>query len=144
MSDIGIKLDLHTLQASIDDVASAVALGMDVDAPMGVTVHVAFAEDSDEADVVYVRGYHGTRESAINELLSFAFAVWDHDDPELAPWRGSDISDEDYGKCASPARQTWVEGHTDEQILDEFFGEDWWGVDKLKIEKAHAKPFSRP
>lgn len=114
-----------------------------MDALPGTTMHVSFAEDRDEADVIYVRGYHATRESAVNELLTFAFGVWDHDEPELAPWWTSDIPEDDYDNRVAQARNAWITGNTDERILDEFFGEDWWSVSTLTIEKTHGKPFHR-
>lgn len=134
-------LGLETLQTSIDDIASAVALGMTVGAPAGTTVYTSFAEDSDEADVVYVRGYHATRESALAELLTFAFDVWDVDEPELAPWWDENAPEEDYKSHVQQARSAWIASNTEEEILDEFFGKDWWGVNELKIEKAHKRPF---
>jgi len=131
------RMNAETLQSSIDQVAAAVALGMDVDAVAGVTIYESYAEDQDEPGVVYVRGYHATRESAINELLAFALDVWDNDIPELAPW-----GDEDE-EPSIDARLDWLTRNTDEEILNAYFGDDMWSVSTVKVAQSHAKPFVR-
>lgn len=132
-----------TLQSSIDNIATAVGLGLDVDAPSGLTMYLSYAEDQNESDVVYVRGYHSSRESAINELLAFAFEVWDNDGADLAPWFDYSLMEELSDEALANARESWISENTDEQILDNFFGVDFWGVSVLKIEKPHSRPFSR-
>jgi hypothetical protein len=136
-------MNQNTLQSSIDNISTAVALGLDVNAPAGSTVYVSFAEDENEVNVIYVRGYHASRESAINELLSFAFGVWDEDGADLAPWFDYSLSEEVSDEDIANARASWISENTDEQILDNFFGEDFWGVSVLKIEKTHRRPFVR-
>jgi hypothetical protein len=132
-----------TLQSSIDDLSAAVALGLDVEAPSGLTMYLSYAEDQNESDVIYVRGYHSSHESAINELLTFAFEVWDNDGADLAPWFDYSLTEELSDEELANARESWISENTDEQILDDFFGADFWGVSTLKIEKPHSRPFSR-
>lgn len=136
-------MNLETLQTSIDNVAAAVSLGMDVNAVSGSILHESYAEDQDEAGIIYVRGYHSSRESAINELLAFAFDVWDNDEQDLAPWWDYEAPEEGYEAFVAQARKEWVSGKTDEEILDEYFGEGFWSVSILKVEKPHSKPFNR-
>jgi hypothetical protein len=136
-------MNQNTLQSSIDNISTAVALGLDVDAPSGLTMYLSYAEDQNESDVVYVRGYHASHESAINELLAFAFEVWDNDGADLAPWSDYTLSEELSDEDIAQARASWISDNTDDQILDNFFGADFWGVSILKIEKTHSRPFTR-
>lgn len=134
-----------TLQTSIDAISTATALGMDVAAPAGTKIFVAYAEDDEEEHVVYVRGYHSSEESAVNELLAYVFGVWNQEE-DLAPWWDYDwnsLPAEDYERATLAARNAWIDENSDADILNEFFGEHWWSVTELKIERPHPKPFQR-
>lgn len=134
-----------TLATSIDTISTATALGMNVPAPAGTSVYIAYAEDQDDPDVVHVRGYHASEQSALNELLQYAFAVWNEEE-DLAPWYESEwytLEGEEYERVALAARATWINENTDAQIVDAFFGEGVWSVTELKIEKHHKAPFTR-
>jgi hypothetical protein len=130
--------------------ATAAALGLPVTAPTGTHFYhcraAQFGDVFTDGDVL-VSGQHSTYESAINQILHYVIDTYDKGNVD-APWliwlfeRGVYTPTPD--QLAS-ARQHWLDTHTDEQICDSYFTEDFgtWSIKIIKVQNPRIKPFTR-
>lgn len=83
----------------------------------------------------------------MNQILEYVLNAYDTGNVD-APWRiwlhERGIHQPTPDQLAS-ARQHWLDQHTDEQIADTYFTEDFgrWRIAIIKVNEPHEKPFAR-